>query len=357
MRIMLPKPITADRIISCNLAEDEHPVYDADALYLAGSRVIQDHRIYQALVGDAVDDIAPWTSTAYTAGQQCYVEETHRIYQCNSDSDGQYPPNYATGSSPVWTAVGWVNRGIVVTDPTYWRDCGPTNLYAQFDNYTSTQSVGVPLDGGGYGIDTVLASSRCNAVALFNVVGAYVDISCMSRTGVVYWSKRIRLAQRGARSLFRYFFGPFKIRSDIYQQFPMAFGARLQVTVYGNTMAKCGDTIVGSTLYAGDVKLGTRLESLDYSKINTDDFGVVTFSQGLRRKKVVSDIWVDNVNMDYANRLFDSLSGVPAVYVCDNSERGGRQYESMLVKGLKTKWSVVVDHITWSDCSLEVEGL
>lgn len=357
MRVLVPRAITSDTITACNLAEDEHPIYDADTLYLAGERLIHDHRIYQAEVGDAVDGIAEWSEAAYTAGQRCYVEATHRIYQANTDTTDQYPPNYVSGSNPVWQAIGWVNRGIVVTDTTYWADLGPTNAYAMLDNYTSTQSVGVAVDGG-VGINIDLDSSRCNAIALFNLVGSWVDLSCVSKSGDVFWTKRIRIAQRGAKTLYRYFFGPFKrVRSDIYQQFPMSFGTTLQVRIFGYSSAKCGDIIIGSSLYAGDSKLGTRLERLDYSKVSTNDFGVVTFAQGLRRKKVSFDLWVDNADIDYIDRLFDGLSGTPAVYVCDNSERGGRMYESMLIKGLKTKFSAVVDHVTWSDCSLDIEGL
>ncbi|EHJ49486.1 hypothetical protein DFW101_3488 [Solidesulfovibrio carbinoliphilus subsp. oakridgensis] len=358
MKLIVPKQITADTIVSYNVVENDYDPYNSATLYLVGQRVIDNHKIYQALVGDSITGISAWASgTAYAASNLCYLVSTHKIYQANKDTTGQQPDNYLTGESPVWTEVGSVNQGVVLTDTNFWIELGPTNYYAMLDNYTDTQTTGVAVTGGN-AIIIELDSSKCNAVALFNCVGSYIDMECLSADDTVVWSSRVWLILRDSKSWSDFFFSTqSKTRKDTYQQFPMFYNTRLRLTIFSPETAKCGDVVIGATKNIGSTKFNPTLSIIDYSKKETNSFGVTYLSVGKYKKKTSIDMYVRNKEIDTVYRTLADLRATPAVFICDNSTTATEMYESMLVKGFYTDFSIVVPGPSMSDCSLEIEGL
>jgi hypothetical protein len=341
----------------CNIPEDDHPVYDPDHVYIASEKVISNGKRYQAVAGKTIAGIDAWAGDVeYAPAQCCYVEDVHRIYQCNIANTAKYPPNYSVDSKSEWTEIGVLNRGIALTDGTAWAELGPTNRAAALDAYSHTQTIGIPVEGG-HAIEWHFNASRCNGLALFNVAGSRVDVECL-RNGVTLWTRTIRLSQRGATKLFPYFFGPWKqLRANIFEPFPLSFGAELRVRIFGHSLAKCGAVAIGTTRYVGDVRLGMRLDTADSSKITEDAFGVVSYSKGLTRKKRTVEIEIENRHVSWVDNLFAGLSGTPAVYILDNSERTKNTIEAMLTLAIKSTFSIVVDHGTYSYCNLETTGM
>lgn len=360
MKIIVPKKITASVIKSYNILENDHPVYDAATLYTEGLRVISNHVRYQAVVGDSITGISAWAEgTVYTPGQKCYVEATHKIYQANADTTGQYPPNYVSGNTPPWTQVGYVNRGVDLTDTNYWVELGPTNYYAMLDSYTDTATTGVTnADSSGFEIVIELDSSKANAIALFNCVGSYIDLECIDSNNNVVWFKRDWLIRRESTSWKDFFFNTAsKVRKDTYQQFPMFYNTKLKITIFGATVASCGNIVIGATKNIGMTQFDPTLSIVDYSKKETNTFGVTYLSVGKYKKRTTINMFVENTEIDTIYRTFADLRATPAVFICDNSIDPDNMFEAMLIYGFYKDFSIVIPNQVLSDCSLEIEGL
>lgn len=360
MKIIVPKTITNSTILSYNIVENDHPVYSADTLYLSGDKVISNHARYEAIVGDPITDINAWSeTTAYVSTNKCYVAATNKIYQANADTTGQYPPNYISGTNPPWTFIGYMNKGVALTDTNYWVELGPTNYYAMLDSYTDTTTIGtLNADGDGYEIVIELDSSKANAIALFNCIGSYIDLECLDATGNVLWSKRDWLIRRESLSWREFFFNTAsKTRKDTYQQFPMFYNTKLKITIFGVSAAKCGNIVIGSTKKIGQTQFDPNLSIVDYSKKETNSFGVTYLSVGKYKKRTTVNLFIENTEIDNVYKTFADLRATPAVFICDNSDDPSDMFESMLIYGFYKDFSIVIPNYVLSDCSLEIEGL
>lgn len=358
MKIIIPKTLTDSDIVSSNISENEYPTYSSTTLYLAKDKVISNHKIYQAIVGNSITGLSEWSeTTAYVAGNKCYVAATFAIYQCSTDSTGQYPPNYLSGDTAVWTLVGYVNRGVSLSDTNYWIEVSPTNYYAMFDSYTSTQSSGILTDGQ-YELSYKINASKCSALALFNCSGKYVDLSCESSTGKTLWSTRVYLYKKESKSWSDYFFSePVVLRADVYQQFPRYYGTYINIKIVGPSQAACGTVVLGALKDLGLTKWSPTLAITDYSKKETNDYGVTYLSEGKYKKKVVLDMYIDRKDVDLVYKTVAKYRATPIVYVCDNSSAATDMIEAMLVYGFYNDFSIVVSGPVKDDCSLTVESL
>lgn len=357
MLVIQKKDITDDVVLSSNITEDEYDAYDADTVYMAGVRVISEHNIYQAVVGDDISTISEWNSaTSYVDGNKVYVLETHKIYQANADSTDYYPPNYTSGDTPKWTEVGSVNKGVDLSDTDFWISVSATNYWGAFDAYTDTQTVGVEQESGGFLVDVTLDASSCNSIAMFNCSGQTVTLTLLSSTDEVLWEEVVDLVNRNSTSWTEYFFNSRTyIKSDFYKTFPVFYGSKLRVQIYGDTSAKTGMIVLGYIKKAGSTKWGPTLSILDYSTKDTNSFGITTLTKGKSKKKHDLQAYIKTTELDWYYKFFNALRATPAVYVCHNAD--GVEFESMLVYGFYSNFSVVVPGTSICDCSLSIEGL
>lgn len=358
MKVIIPKTISTDHILEYNITENDHVIYDSTVMYLAGDQVMLGHRRYQAVTGDDIASIPVWsTATVYIAGAKCYVEATHKIYQCATDSTAQYPPNYLTGDTAVWTAIGYYNKGVDLGDTNFWLDIGPTNYYAMFDTYTDTITSGV-LTSGLYTLDVTINTSKCNAVALFNCSGNTVQFDHYSPDNTLLLTKTVQILHRDTLSWSDYFFtSEYTRRSDIYQEIPQFFGTKLRVRITGNASASCGSLVIGNAKKLGASKYGASMSIADYSTKETNTFGVTYLSVGKYKKRATIDMYIERTEVDAVYKQLAALRAVPAVYICDNSTTADDMYEAMLIFGYYKDFSVVVSMYSVSDCSIEIEGL
>uniref|UniRef100_I2Q2M7 Uncharacterized protein n=1 Tax=Desulfovibrio sp. U5L TaxID=596152 RepID=I2Q2M7_9BACT len=356
MLVIIPQEITDDSIIAYNIPKEEPGAtdYDIDALYLSGDRAVYGNNIYQAVAGVALNGTLPWSAdTSYAASQRAYVEATHKIYQANSDTKGQDPSNYSSGSSPVWTEVGTINRGVSLDDEDFWVQVGSTNYWGMFDPYTDTQTVGVPVDGG-FLISAEINASKRNAVSLFNLAGDYVELTVL-RSGSVLWSKTVPIIERSSKTYSDYFFGRnIKIRTSFFAQFPVYFSTTLKVKIFGSSVSKCGKLSPGYLKNVATTLNGVNLSIVDYSKVNTNEFGVTSISKGKTKKKQSIPMVIDTVQISDYYRFFEQqIPSTPCTFICDNDG----STECMTVHGIYQNFSVVVPGSDISNCSLDILGI
>lgn len=357
MKAIVPKEITDSVILSSNLTEDEYDAYDATVVYLKKTKVIYAHTIYESIVGDSISGLSPWNeTTGYVATNRCYVEETHAIYQCNIDSTGQYPPNYISGDSPVWTQVGYVNKGVSLTDTNYWIPIRPTNFYACLDDGTSTQTSGVLTDGQ-YIIQYVLDASKCDAIALFNCAGETATFSLKTDSGTEVWSSTVGIFYKESNSWSEFFFEEPVRRPTIYQNMPLFYGTQLTVTITGTTQALCGELKIGRLKELGVSLWGAQWSIVDYSKKETNDYGVTYLSQGKYHDRLTLSVFIETKNVDAVKSFLTQYRATGLVFICDNSKSGETMMQIMIVYGFYKDLSIVLQGAVQSDCSIEIESL
>jgi hypothetical protein len=137
----------------------------------------------------------------------------------------------------------------------------------------------------------------------------------------------------------------------------MFYNTRLKMTLFGPSAAKCGNFVIGSTKTIGTTKFSPTLSIVDYSKKETNDFGVTYLSPGKYKKRTTLDMYIRNQIIDTVYKTLAGLRATPAVFICDNSETADKMLESMLVYGFYKDFSIVVPGPVMSDCSIEIEGL
>lgn len=117
MRVLVPYDITPAQLVSSSLPLDDAPVWDGEALYLLGQRVVWANRIWERAVA---------------------------------------------GSSPTAPQL----------DPAHWIDAGPTNRWAMFDRSGDTAS----RSAGAISV-TLALGGPVGDVALLGVVGTSVTVA------------------------------------------------------------------------------------------------------------------------------------------------------------------------------------
>lgn len=310
MKVLKPTIITDSMGVSASVAETEHPVYSAAVDYAIGNKVIYQHNRYEALTVNG-----PATTVA-TPG---------------------------------------------VLGSTAWLKLGPTNLWAMFDNEVNTQTI--------YAGDLVVYVSPglISSVMLLEVAGAYKvklemvnpdnSVRLHSVTGLPLYSEEKLLDDTVIANWLDYFFEPFDIRSDIsFENLPAYRDIRLRLTVYKSTSAaevKLGAFLLGATISLGITAYGAEAGIIDYSKKETNEFGVTTLVKRSFAKRNSFDLEITNADLRKVHSTLANLRATPCVWIPTDDVT----YSPLVVYGWYKDFSINVPYPTFSTCSISVEGL
>ena len=297
MRLIVPKPIT---LVSSNVAEDTRPEWDSSATYNTDDEVI-------------VKNIENNGIT--------------KIYKSLLDNNtGNYPPD----------------------NPDKWLDLGATNKWKMFDERVGTQTV------NSDSIDVTITSNKISHVALFETEAnsVMIEVYDSSDTLLAQYSPKLRLDS--SLSWSDYFFGEILYRTAFVQQIPYILGtAKVRVLLEGSTV-KCGMLLVGYGYYIGETKWSPNIGILDYSKKETDEFGQTFLKQGYYAKRAEVDVEIRSASVDKVQRLLASVRATPCIWQLNNDTTA---YDSLVIYGFYNDFSVVLDGVVLSSCSLTIEGL
>ena len=298
MRVIVPKPII---LLSSNIAEENYPVWDSTVTY-------------------NTDDIV----LVENLGENKITKK----YQSLIDNNvGIYPPD----------------------DPNSWQDLGATNRWAMFDSYTTTQTQ------NDASIDVTFTSNKVSHVALFNIEANDGIIEVYNPDDdslIASYNFNLRLDQSTSWS--DYFFGDFYYRTAYIQQIPYMLGdAKIRVVLNGSGTVKCGMLIVGYAHYIGKTYWGPRAGILDYSKKETDRYGVTYLVQGAWSKKTEFDVGIPNGSVDKIQKLLADLRATPCVWDANNDTN----YDSLIVYGFYKDFDTLLSGPVVSRCTITIEGL
>lgn len=254
----------------------------------------------------AETDYAAWDAgTIYSAGQR--VVWTHRVFES-------------------------VVAGNVGNDPaagaTQWVDAGPTNRWAMFDPAAGKQtSAAAPI------IVTLTPGAAIDAIGLLDVDAQSVRVQIIAGGLSVYDETRSEAAV------------------FTFLDLPAGDAITVTVTPEDGGMATIGKLVIGNAFDLGDTETAPTISITDYSKRETDDFGVTTVIERAWAKRVSLRSRIDSADVDEVQRRLIEVRAIPALWI------GEPGFESLTLYGYYKDFSSDLALGAATFCSLTIEGL
>lgn len=235
------------------------------------------------------------------------------------------------------------------TSPTQWALVGPDNTHAMFDEQVSTATSSTsPLT-------VVLTPGAVNAIALLGLVGEQVVVTVTDGSGgPVVYTRTVSLDGTLIADWYQYFYEPYvQIAEVVLTDLVPLSTAELTVSLTGTGTIEIGNLSFGTQYQIGDAEYGAGLGIIDYSKKETDEFGVTTFVRRDFSKRLSARLMLDNGQINRVSRLLSDLRATPAVWILADDS----QYQAGTVYGFFRDFNVEIAYPVQSFVSLEIEGL
>ena len=229
-------------------------------------------------------------------------------------------------------------------DVANWASIGPTNTFAMFDREITT------ITDATDSLEIVLDTGEVDSLLLYGLVGTSVEVTV--RHGalpgtIVYGNTALT--------------GPKTIAIDssvrpatiVLTDIPKNGVTRLNVTIYGTGKVACALVDVGNACDLGASQFGASIEIVDFSRTQTDEFGVTTFLKRGNAVRLNARMLLSNTELTNVVSVLRDLKGVPCSWIAT----GVAGYESLNMFGWSEGVNVEVTYPTESYCSLTVQSL
>ena len=291
MILVRPITVTPAMLVASNIDENDAPVWSAGTTYAEAQEVLFQHRVYESLI----------------------------------DGNLNIPPD--TGA---------------LADPPKWLDLGPANCYRMFDASPSTTS-----QRAGTIQHTIAPGRDVNVVGLVNLTAQSVTVERLSAGGAVVWAQTRSLLDADALGN-----GEADYLTDVvFLGLPLtADRLRITITAAAGT-AKCGGCLIGRQSVLGDTLFGTVVGIRDYSRKETDEFGVTTIVKRGYAKTADFSLVLDTARLSAVQRQLAAVRAEPALFV------GISNRDVSIVYGFYRGFQLVIAGPVRSTASIEVESL
>ncbi len=235
------------------------------------------------------------------------------------------------------------------TSPLYWLDIGPNNIHAMFDNQISTATISAtPLN-------VVFKPGIFNSLALIGLSGNQVAVTVRDGTGgPIIYSATFALDGTVISDWYQYFFEPFVQKSEVVMtDIPPFSNSEVTISLTGGSTVQIGLCSFGTFYFLGDAEYGANVGITDYSRKDTDDFGVTTFVQRAYSKRMSARLMLDTAQINRIQRILADIRATPSLWIGAD----GDDYLPTLMYGYYRDFSIDIAYQNKSFCSLEIEGL
>lgn len=367
-----------------------------DTVYIAGS----EHRIYEctaahqsvltnvqgdtATISNATPCVVTWGNATYIDGTPVVFSTTGALpagltvgttyYIRNRETVN--PPNktqfnlaatFGTDAPLINTTSagsGTHKLSVISTVPSerltgtspLWIDLGPTNRWAMFDSFVST-GTSLTTSTSQPAMLVTVSPGLCNGVAVLDVTG--VDsVTCEMFNGVTsVYSETKTLDNTFISNWYEYFFEPYDVFTDLtFGPLPPYPSATVKLTftptAIGATV-QCGAALYGNTVELGSIESNVSAGITDYSRKETDEFGITTLVERGFSKYASYNILVTDAQMRRVFSTLAALRATPAVWIASDDYR----YTPFNAFGYPKDWGMNVRYAGYSSVSLEIEGL
>ena len=295
VQYIVPTVITEPMLISCSVAEDDHAEWAAATAYTLGERVIRlsTHAVYERLVAGT------------------------------------------TAAAPEADAVNWLR-------------VGPTNRWAMLD-----RAVGTATTAPGIISATIAPGVAVRSIALLDLDVEAVTVT-MSVAGQVVYSSNISpiATQEDTDDFYSYCFEfIYRRRLVILTDLPAYSEGQITITATGGGDISIGTCVIGPMYELGQLLTGASIGIVDYSRKETDQFGVVSVAERSYAKKMTLPIILATNAVDVAASRLARVRATPVVWI------GSELFDTLIIYGFLRDWSIDIPGSLLSTCSLEIEGL
>ncbi|GLT00134.1 hypothetical protein GCM10007897_15180 [Sphingobium jiangsuense] len=273
------------------------------------------------------------------------VSVTDEILVSSSVAEADYPEwsagtTYALGARVIKAATHRVYESIIAdniaNDPASpledaWVDAGPTNRWAMFD------AAGGPQTRDADDIVVQLAPpSPVSSLGLLDVAAATVQVQ------VIVGGDTILDDVVGAPGT-----------NLTFLDLPALAGQQIVVTLTApvGTSASIGKLVIGDAFDLGQTEDKPTVSITDYSRRETDDFGVTKVIERAWARRVTARSRIDSFEVDAVQRFLAAIRATPALWI------GEEGFEALGLFGFYKDFSIDLQVGTTSYCSLTVEGL
>lgn len=349
MNVIPPLAITDATLTSTTAIETAPAAYVAGTTYAAGATVS---------VAGAKNSFDCYTSLqAANIGHTPSSSPTWWAYSGTTYGAYAGGTTYALGDQVidatahnVYSSLIAGNAGASLSDGTKWFLIGKTNKWAQFDVLRNTATVGVSP------MTTVITPGvRVDAMMLAGLVATSVTIT-MTVAGSTVYTYTQDLNTRVVLNAYDYCFKPFSTQPALALfNLPPYSGAVITITL-ANTggPVECGDCLIGSAVYIGDIQWEAESDALNFSTVTRDAQGNATLTPERNVPKVIGQIILPKSLVNQAYDLRDALNGSVAAWVGINDGTDG-YFKSLLIKGFYRRFTINVKNAFEAVIGLEVE--
>jgi len=301
MQVIEPVEYTYGMLVSSNVAETDFPVWTVPAIRAIGDQVIYNHKVYKAMLA--------------------------------------------------MTATTDVNPETGVSAATKWLLIGATNRWRMFDDMVQT------ITSNPTSIEVLLTpGTAVTSVAMFNVAATTVKVTVEDPTdGIVYTHiETMSDPNDEVFDWYSYFFAPFANKSDfIISNLPPYPGANIRIVVTAGVgaNAEVGSVSLGDIEDIGVACYGSSIGILDYTKKDTDEFGVTSMVERGFSKFGDFDCDLDTADISRVQKKLAKLRAITCVWI------GYDGYESTIIYGYYKDFTVTIDGPIESSYNLRIEGV
>lgn len=302
MKVIDPVNVTAAMLISSSLPETDHPMWDAGATYAMGARVLR--------------------------------------------------PTASAGNVRIFESVAGGNIGNDPAAPgtTAWIDVAPANRWAMLDRAVGTTAIGTGV------ISMELEPGAVSSLAVLDTNADEVRV-VLSVSGTVLLDET-RSALAGGEMIadwYSYFTAILgRVSVLLFDDLPIYSNCRIAVTITGPDPVgpvTVGTLLTGRMIELGKTEAGVAIGINDFSRKDTDEFGVTTVVERGWSKRMVVRSLIATDHVDHIQRKLATMRGRPALYL------GEAGYDSLAVYGFYKDFSIDLALSTISYCSMTVDGL
>lgn len=291
--------------------------------------IITDAMLISSTVSET--DYTAWNAaTAYALGDRCIrtATGTHKIYE---------------------RAVPGTTATAPESDTTNWIEVGATNRWKMFDQAVgSVTSVATPLT-------VVLAPGLVQSLALLDITASTVRVSMLDAPAgtTVFDQTYAMIDDVPIADWYEYYFGELALQTEflIIDDLPPYSAGRITVTLNAPTTAECGTLVVGRPIEIGVTTLGAGVGIIDYSRKETDAYGVTSVLERAYAKRVDVPVWCATNRLDYIVRQLADVRAIPCVWIASDN------HDALVVYGFFKDWNIDIRYQDDCEARLTIEGL
>lgn len=302
--------------------------------FLLVPNTIGDTELSSSTVAEPAAGETAWASGGtYVVGDERIRVETHRVYTCIKDATGRtVPPE---------------------DDPMYWLDTRATARWEMFDDQVSTQTKAATT------LTVVVEPGFSNAIALYNITGANIEITVKDATGGTVIKHYDEDLYEPFQDWYEWLFSPYKdlnkiVIRDIFPYDTMEY----TITVTGGGTVGIGMCVFGdmrpliTSGEFGGPQYGTQVKPIDYSYIKTDDYGNTKIVKRRATTDVRATVVLPTADAEYAINLIQEVLATPVAFVTI----AAKGYDSANVFGL-ISGDLTYQSAVHSEIEINVKGL